>query len=93
MAVASSSLSAGYIVWMAGITLAIMVVMVISFRRWRVDYCGRRHSVENDCETSDANSDTTSTYSGDAGSIKRTESPGGHDNKALAMENIQITSA
>ena len=62
-AVASSSIvgTAGGIVWMSFLTLIIFAVMVVSFRRWRLDHCMRRAgSVPSE---SDAKSETSSTFS------------------------------
>jgi hypothetical protein len=69
-------MGAGYITWMVALTVAIMVIMAASLRRWRTDYCG---SHPNELPE-DNLSDTSSTTSGSI----RGKSPKGRDNPVMS---------
>jgi len=36
------------VAWVAVVTIVLLAVMAASFRRWRVDYCARRHDDDDD---------------------------------------------
>lgn len=60
-AAATVGTSASTTVWLVALTIIVFAVMVVSFRRWRVDYCARRR--DDATSDSDAKSDTSSTLS------------------------------